>query len=150
MRSPSLPCLGKFVIHISCAGVILPLHLMYICVFIYMFVRLKTVYALLFVCMLYNLIVVYTSYWCIWSYISPMCGLFFRCIIVTFTILFICLWMLSLCLLLYFGVLYTIFTLVVLHIGRRVMHIYCMWFVFAIVAILVDLNSQYWINISLF
>ena len=83
MISPSLPCLVYFVICISGEGFILPLHLNYICVCIYMLVHLITVFylyvlayynsvcidmfvylikvsVLLCLCRLYNIIVEYT------------------------------------------------------------------------------------------
>ena len=49
--------------YIFCAGGILPLHLNYICVCIDMFVHHITVYALIYLCMLYNQIVDCTSFW---------------------------------------------------------------------------------------
>ena len=63
MRSLSLPYLGKFMIFISCAGVILPLKLNYIYVYIDMFVHHIMVSALISLCMLYNIIVDCTSFW---------------------------------------------------------------------------------------
>ena len=63
MRSLSLICLGKFVIYIPFAGVILPLHLNYICVCIDMFVNCIPVSALICLCILYNTIVGCPLYW---------------------------------------------------------------------------------------
>ena len=63
------------------------------------------------------------------TYISPMYGLFFHCIVVTFTPVLICLWMVYICLLIYVGVIHTIWYLVILHISNIIMHIYCIWFV---------------------
>ena len=65
----------------------------------------------------------------IFTYIYPMYGLFFHCIFITFAHVLICLWMLYLCLLKYFGVINTIYYLVVPHLGNLVMDIYHIWFV---------------------
>ena len=58
-------------------------------------------------------------------YISPMYGLFFHFIVVKFLFLFICLCILYIYLLQNFGVLYTILSLVVIHIGKLVMYSSC-------------------------
>ena len=63
MISPSLPCLENCFIHISGEGFIPPLHLNYNGVCVDIFVNLIMVSILLCLCMLYNLIFGYTSYW---------------------------------------------------------------------------------------
>ena len=63
------------------------------------------------------------------SYVSPVCGLFFQCIVIKFTFVLIFLWILNLCLLWYFCVLHKICSLVVLYIGNISMHISCILFV---------------------
>ena len=55
--------IGKFVIYISCSGVILTLHLNYIYFLVDIFVYHTTMSALIYLCMLYNLIVGCTSSW---------------------------------------------------------------------------------------
>ena len=127
MRSPSLIFLGKFVIYTFCAGVILSLRLHYIWVCIVIFVHNITVSALIFLCMLYGLIFGCTSY-LVFCHISSIYGLFFHCIVATFIFLFIFLWILYLFLLLHVGVLRTIFSLVVIHLGNLAMHTSCIWF----------------------
>ena len=72
MRSPSMFCIGKCVIYISCSGVILPLHLDYICVCVDIFVRHIMVSTLICLCMLYNLIAGCTSSWVFFP-IGPLC-----------------------------------------------------------------------------
>ena len=72
MHLPSLFCLGKSVIHISCAGVILPLHLNYIYVYIYLFLHHITVSALICLCILYNIIFGSNLSW-EFGYISLLC-----------------------------------------------------------------------------
>ena len=76
MFPPSLPCIGNFVINISGEEFILPMHLSYIYVRIDMFVNPLMMSILLYLCMLYNLTIGYTSYWyCViylpGAYISP-------------------------------------------------------------------------------
>ena len=87
MRSPILFCLGKFVAYISYYGVILPIHLNYIWVFIYMFVHHTTMSTLICLFMLYNLIVgcnlswifpLYLSY--VWDIIPLYCNYIHNCI----------------------------------------------------------------------
>ena len=63
MNSPSLFCLGKFVIYNYFSEVIIRLHLHYICACIYRFLNNITVYALICLCILYYLIIGYTSSW---------------------------------------------------------------------------------------
>ena len=63
MCSLSLFYLGNFVIYISWEGVILQLHLNYICICIDKFLKHITVSALICLCMLYNIIVGCTSSW---------------------------------------------------------------------------------------
>ena len=69
---PSLLCLGNFPVYISSEGVILPLHLNYICIFIDMFEH--HIMASIFLCliMLYNLIIGCTSPWEFY-HISTLC-----------------------------------------------------------------------------
>ena len=67
----------------------------------------------------------------VWFYIAPVHGLFHHYIIVTYVLVFICLWMLYPCFLWFFCVLHKIYSLVVLHIGNVVMHIFCIFFVVA-------------------
>ena len=86
----------------------------------------------------------------IFSYISPIYGLFFLCIIVIFKILIIYLWMLYLSLLRYVGALHTIFYLVALHLGNLVMRIYCIWFFIPFTPSSLTWIQKSWINISLF
>ena len=64
---PSLFCIGGFVIYIYCEGVILPLNLNYICVFIDMFFHNITVSTLICLCMLYNIIIGCNSSWYLFS-----------------------------------------------------------------------------------
>ena len=61
-HSLSLFCLRKFIIYISCAGVILPLRLYYICVCINMFVNSISMFAAICLCMVYNIIIRCTAY----------------------------------------------------------------------------------------
>ena len=56
--------------YISCPGVILSPQLNYIWVFIYMFLHHITVYVLLCLCMLHNIIFGYTSFWNFVLYLS--------------------------------------------------------------------------------
>ena len=79
------------------------------------------VYFIQFNCWLYLILGIF-------SYIYPIYGLFFHCIIITFKIVLICFWMLYLCLLLYVGVLHTLLSLVVINIGKLLIHISCIWF----------------------
>ena len=72
MRYPGLLCLGKFIIYISCSGLIIQLHLNYICVFINMFVNHIMVSSLIHFCILYYLIVAYNSSW-VFCPISLLC-----------------------------------------------------------------------------
>ena len=70
MLSLSLPCLSNFVTYISGEGFILPLNLNYICFCIDIFVRIITDSLLLFLCILFNIIFSYTSYWYLVLYLS--------------------------------------------------------------------------------
>ena len=63
MLSPYLPCIGNFVIYMSCSGANIPLNLNYVCVFIDMLVHHITVPELMCLCMSYNIIVYCTSSW---------------------------------------------------------------------------------------
>ena len=75
----SLFCIGKFVFYISCAGVILPLQLHYIWLFIDMSVHNITASVLICLYMLYNISIGFTSSWnfcsvsllCMGYYILP-------------------------------------------------------------------------------
>ena len=62
MHSPSLFYIGNFVIYIYCSGVILPLHLIYICICIYMFVHNIMVSAWVYLRMLYNITICCAPY----------------------------------------------------------------------------------------
>ena len=75
-----LPCIGKFVMYISCSGVITSQHLNYIFVCIHIFVYRIKVSAFIFLCMVYNNFLRCTSCW-VFFYISPMYGLFYHCVI---------------------------------------------------------------------
>ena len=123
MRSPSMICIGKFVIYISCVGVILPLNLNFICICIDIYVWIDIfVNFIPYNCRLYFILGIF-------SYISPIYGLFSHCIVVTFIFVLIFFWMLYLCLMQYAGVLHMVWCLVVLHIGNLVMQISRIWFV---------------------
>ena len=94
-----------------------------------------------YVCSLYNVVCVdmfvYVIQYNCWLYfilgffscISPMYRWFFHCTVIKFTFLLLRLWLLYLCLLRYFVVLHMIFSLVVIHIDRTLIHIYFIWFV---------------------
>ena len=75
MRSLSLLCFGEFLIHVPCEGVILPLHLPYICASMDIFLHHITVSEFIYMCMLYNLIVGCTSslVFCIISLLFTFC-----------------------------------------------------------------------------
>ena len=126
MRYLSLFCIEEFFIYVSCSGVVLPLHPNYICVGIDMFVHHITVSEFVYViqpnCWFYSILGIF-------YYISPMFGLFFHCIVVTFELALIFLWMSYICLLQHVGVLHNIYSLVLLHIGNIVSHILCILFV---------------------
>ena len=62
-------------------------------------------------------------------YIYPMFGLLFQCIVVILIFVLIFFVMLYICLLWYVGVIHTICSLVVPHIGNIVIHISCIWFI---------------------
>ena len=75
-----------------------------------------------------------SNYWLylilgIFFFSSPVNALLYHFIIVESTFLFICLWMLYPCFLRYVGVIYTIYSLVVIHLGNIANHIFCIWFV---------------------
>ena len=101
---------------------------LYMCWYLYVYASYNGVWIYMFVygiqynCWLYLILGIFYD-------ISPMCGLFFHCIFVTFAFLLICLWMLYIFLLVYVDVFHTICSLVVLDIGNLVMHISCIWFV---------------------
>ena len=117
IRSPSLFCIRKLYIYISCSWVILTLRHCHICICIDMFV-----YVIQYNFCLYFILVIL-------FYTSPVHGLFYRFIIVTSDLVFICLWILYPCFLWYVGVIYTIYSLVVLHLGKISIHIPFIWFV---------------------
>ena len=68
-NAPWVCFLMKFVIYTSFAGLFLPLHFHYICIYIYMFLH-NMVCALIFQCMLYNLIIGCNLYWVFSLYLS--------------------------------------------------------------------------------
>ena len=70
MLSLSPPCLVNFVIYISGEGFILTMHLNYNGVRIYMFFNHETFSVVLSLCVLYYLIVGYTSPWYFTLYLS--------------------------------------------------------------------------------
>ena len=116
MRHPSLFYFRKFVIYISCAWVIIPLHHCHICLCIDMFV-----YVIWYTFLLYFILGIL-------FYISLVHGLFYHFIIVISLSVLICLWMLYPCFLWYVGVIYRIYSLVVLHIEKIVINISRIWF----------------------
>ena len=63
IRSLSLFFLGKFVIYIICAVVIITLHLYFICICVDMFMHNITVSVFICLCMKYNLIIDCTFSW---------------------------------------------------------------------------------------
>ena len=62
-------------------------------------------------------------------YISPVHGLLYHFVTVTSVFVFICLWMLYPRFLRYVGVIYTIYSLILIHLGRIFIYIYCKWFI---------------------
>ena len=78
----------KVFIYISFPGVILPMHLNYICVCICIFVHHTKVSLLIHLCMLYYIIIVYTSPW-YFFYISPVHCLFHHYTILTYVFVLI-------------------------------------------------------------
>ena len=113
----SIFCIGGVVIYISRAWVILPLRHIHICACIDMFV---------YVIQSNFLVVLHLGYL---FYFSPVHGLLYHSIIVASDFVFICLLMLYPCLLICVGIIYTIYSLVVIHLGNIVIHISCIWFV---------------------
>ena len=79
------------------------------------------VYVIEYNCYLYFILVIL-------SYISPIYVLLFHSIVDTFIIVLTCLWIIYIYLLRYVGVLHTICSSVVLHPGKIVMIISCIWF----------------------
>ena len=127
----------------------MPLQINYICVYIDIFVHLITVSVLLCLCILYHLFFGYTSYWyfvlylsCV--YVSPplrhcyicVCINIFVNVISMVTAIFLCTsynWLLS------------------CTTSWASCHAYFLYIIsYSIVVVLVDLNSQKWIDISLF
>ena len=123
----SLFCIEKLVIYIYCSGMITTIKLNYLNLYWYVYSPYNGVWIdMLMYFAQYN-------YWLyfilgILSYISHMYGLVYHCIVVTFTIVLICLWMLYICLPWYVGVLHIICSLVALNIEKLVMHITYIWF----------------------
>ena len=89
-----------FVIYISYVGVIITLFLHYTYIFIDMFVHNITVNELI------NLIIGCTLY-CVFLYISPVCEIFYHCVVITYALDLICLRILYLCQLQYVCVICT-------------------------------------------
>ena len=83
----------------------------------------------------------------VFFYISPVNGLFYHCVVVTSAFVSIYLWTLYLCLLWYVYVLHTIYYLILIRLGKRVIYFLIYY---STVSILVGLYSQYWINTYLF
>ena len=83
-------------------------------------------------------------------YIYPVNTSVRNCLIITYGFVLICLWILYLWLLIYVCVLHKVWSLVALHIGASC-HAYSLFIIgYSVVVILVDLNSQKLIDISLF
>ena len=148
MRSPSLFCIGKIVMCISFAGLILPLHLNYIWGFIDMFLHIITVSVLLYLCMLYNIIVGYTSSWVF---------LYFSCarVITPLHHCYICI-----CIHILVNIIYMVTTIFLFTSYYSLLGCITYWkschanflynICFSIFIIHTDLHSQNWINIWLF
>ena len=77
------------------------------------------------------------------SYIYPIYGLLFHCIVLTFAFVLIFLWMLYICLLRYAVLLHKVYYSVVLNLDNLVMHISCVWFVMQFLS-----SSMTWIHKS--
>ena len=141
-RSPSLFYNGNFVIYFLYRGDSSTAPELYLCLYFYvwyvcasyngfhidMFVCLITVFLLLCLFMLYNLIFGSTSPWCFF-YISLVHSLFHHCVIVKYVMVLIFLCMLYIWSLQYVFLIHTIFSLVALHLGNLVMYISCIWIV---------------------
>ena len=65
-------------------------------------------------------------------YIYLVHGLLYYCFIVTSVFVLICLWMFYICFLQYVGVIYMIYSLVVFHSGKNIIHVSCIWFVMSL------------------
>ena len=78
MRSPSLLCIGNYVMYIYCLGNILPMHPNYICVCIFMFVNHVTV-SIFFM-------FVYVIQYSYWLYLTLVfCYIFLLCMVYSTT-----------------------------------------------------------------
>ena len=126
---------------------ILPLHLNYICVFIYMFVHHKTVSVLMYLFMLYNLIFGCTSSW-VFFFLYLSCALVIpslhHCYIFDYTIMFVNIISKLTTICFCFPPIRYTFCLC----SRLVYFLYMICY--SIFAILIELHSKHWINISLF
>ena len=141
MLSPSLPCLGNLYIYISGGLFIPPLRHYYICVCIYVFSRIITVFVLICLCILYwclyFMFVYVIQYNCCLYFILIFCSIYLSSAWVILPLhhcyiffILIFLWMLYLWLLRYVCVLHTFWSLVELHLGNRVMDISYILFLF--------------------
>ena len=133
MRSPSLFCVGNFVIYISSLsmGGSSTAPELYLCVYWY---GCELYYS---VCIAIYMRDIQSNFWLyfvlgVLIYISPLHGSFHHCAIVTYVFLFICLWILYLFLLWYVCLLHRIYSLVVIHIGKLVMQYSFVLFVFTL------------------
>ena len=148
MISPSLLCIRNFVIYISGEGFILTLNLNYICVCIDMFVHHIKVYVLICLCMLYNLIVGYNSYW-YFLYLSCACFIpllrhFYICVCINLFVNIISM-VTAICLCTLYKMLLGCAT------SWEQCHAYLLYIVcYSIAVILFDLHSKKWINTLLF
>ena len=84
---------------------------------IYMFV-----YVIQSNCWLYFILVIL-------SYISPMYGLLYSCFVIASAFVLIYLWRLYLCLPRYICEFYSIYSLIVIHLGELILNISCIWFI---------------------
>ena len=149
MHFPSLFCLWVFVVYNYGEGFILPLHLNYIWVFMDMFVHPIIFYVLLCLCMLYIIIVGYTSSWYFVLYIScawfiPPLNHCYKCVYINILVNVI-----------YMVNVIFLYNSYILLLGCATScescHAYFLYVIcYFIVVILFDLHSQNWINILLF
>ena len=63
------------------------------------------------------------------SCVSPVHGLFYHCVVITYVILLICWYLFYICLIQYSCVLYTLYSLFLIRLGNILMNIYCIWFI---------------------
>ena len=99
------------------------LHLNYIYVSIDMFLHHITVYVLICLHMLYNIIIRCNSFWEFWSIYLLCMGYSRHCVVFTSAFELIFLWILYLCLLQYVCIIYTIYYLVLLHLRENFAYI---------------------------